>query len=702
MKCSKCGKEYEGNFCPYCGTPANPDKELCPVCGKEREEGKRYCRNCGHDFNSVNQKNKKAGAGALAKIKRVPKQAWILAAVLIIIIIAVVITVTILNNKFRLGVVEQIRLGSSKERVIDILGEPYDYDEDDSVFTYFSDNYRKLLEENDNFNPDDIEDWEDFENAFGDALELEQKLQTEEYQYIEVRFDSEGTVTSVFFDAARTEQTKNQAKAIESYEVLSDPTSIYVTESVQYAAHYTDGSYYMAKSETSLNIENEIYTVNWRDRYGDDCEYQFSKNSVNNSEYDSTTHTLIIFTDNGFVDIPKDVENVIIYDSVTSIGNSAFYNCTSLTSITIPDSVTSIGENAFFDCRSLTSLTIPNSVTSIGEYAFGYCDSLTSITIPDSVTSIGELAFNGRKSVVEGTIPTIAIDYIPKGNLQAVTITSGTSIGEYAFGYCDSLTSITIPDSVTSIGVYAFSGCTNLIQTENDVSYVDRWAIDCDAYATSVILRSNTAGIADEAFYGCTLLTSLTIPDSVTSIGNKAFYNCDSLTSITIPDGVTSIGERAFIDCSSLTSITIPDSVTSIGSDAFWYCTSLTSVTIGNGVSSIGNAAFSGCRSLTSVTIPDGVTSIGNEAFSGCRSLTSVTIPDGVNSISREAFEYCTSLTNVTIPDSVTYIGSYAFNGCSALETVYYTGTEEQWNEIDIGLYNTYLRRANIIYNYEG
>ena len=177
--------------------------------------------------------------------------------------------------------------------------------------------------------------------------------------------------------------------------------------------------------------------------------------------------------------------------------------------------------------------------------------------------------------------------------------------------------------------------------------------------------------LGDYAFYGCSGLTSLTIPSSVTSIGGEAFYGCSGLTSLTIPSSVTSIGDYAFFGCSSLTSLTIPSSVTSIGNNAFYGCSSLTSLTIPSSVTSIGYAAFSDCSSLTSLTIPSSVTSIGEAAFYGCSSLTSLTIPSGVTSIGEAAFSGCSGLTSLTIPSSVTSIGNYALKGCSGLTSIY-------------------------------
>jgi len=417
-------------------------------------------------------------------------------------------------------------------------------------------------------------------------------------------------------------------------------------------------------------------------------------------------------------DIPAEIDGV----AVTVIGNDAFYSCSSLTSVTIGDSVTSIGYRAFSSCSSLTSVTIPDSVTTIGNDAFYSCSSLTSVTIPDSVTSIGNWAFSSCSSLTSVTIPD-----------------SVTTIGNWAFSSCSSLTSVTIPDSVTTIGNRAFSSCSSLtsVTIGDSVTSIGNWAFSSCSSLTSVTIPDSVTTIGNRAFSSCSSLTGIwvdemneayssdecgvlfnkdksalivcpgaysgayTVPDSVTTIGDYAFYSCSSLTSVTIGDSVTSIGDYAFYSCSRLTSVTIPDSVTTIGDDAFYSCSSLTSVTIPDSVTTIGDYAFSWCTSLTSVTIPDSVTTIGDYAFKSCTRLTSVTIPDSVTSIGIEAFEFCSRLTSVTIGDSVTSIGDDAFSNCDSLTDVYYSGTEEMWNEITISYGNSDLLDATIHFNYE-
>jgi len=450
------------------------------------------------------------------------------------------------------------------------------------------------------------------------------------------------------------------------------------------------------------------------------------------------------------ITIPESVAYEGLTFNVTSIGDKAFYKCTSLISATIPDSVKSIGDYAFCNCTSLISATIPYSVKSIGDYAFCNCTSLTSVTIPDSVTSIGDHAFDCCTS------------------LTSVTISDSVkSIGDYAFSSCENLTSVIIPGSVTSIGRSTFYNCTSLTSIDYNGT-VSQWKsikgygnvskiIKCKdgivGNGNTVIIDNLKYKIYDDTASLVGYVDTpenLMIPKSfwydgytfkVSSIGVEAFYNCTSLTSVTIPNSVTSIGSSALSGCSNLKSvnyngtkaqwksisgygnvsqiikctdgiyansntiiidsvkyrlnddytaevisysgtpgnITILESVTyegltfkvtSIGSSAFSNCTSLKSATIPDSVASIGDSAFSGCTSLTSVTIPNSVESIGDNAFQNCSSLTSATIGNNVTSIGSSAFFGCSKLKKIEIPDSVTYIGSKAFDGTAFYNTV--------------------------------
>ena len=271
--------------------------------------------------------------------------------------------------------------------------------------------------------------------------------------------------------------------------------------------------------------------------------------------------------------------SVTIPNSVTSIGSSAFYYCKGLTSVTIPNRVTSIEVGTFAHCSSLTSVTIPNSVTSIEVGTFAHCSSLTSVTIPNSVTSIGNKAFyncNSLKTVI---------------NYSSLTISKGSSDYGYVGYYADKV--INAPNgSIEGDFVWAKIDGNNTLCV-----YI--------GYATELSLPENYKGenyvIGDYAFYKCSSLTSVTIPNSVTSIGDYAFYYCRGLTSVTIPNRVTSIGSSAFYYCSSLTSVTIPNSVTSIGYQAF-YGSGLRYIHIPN-VNNIGSNLFSNCNELTKVSL---------------------------------------------------------------------------------------------------
>ncbi len=229
--------------------------------------------------------------------------------------------------------------------------------------------------------------------------------------------------------------------------------------------------------------------------------------------------------------------------SVTSIGDNAFYYCTSLASVTIPDSVTSIGDNAFCCCTSLRGVTIPNSVTSIGDSALMECYSLTNLTVGSGVTNIGVAAFDGCTSLKAITVDPLNSSYSSVGGL--LFNKSQTTLFQYPGGKTGTYT---IPNSVTSIGACAFLDCTTL---------------------TGVTIGNSVASIGNQAFNYCTSLTAVIIPNSVTSIGVDAFLQCSSLTKLTIGSGVTSIADAAFQSCSNLTSVYFQGNAPSLGSDVF-------------------------------------------------------------------------------------------------------------------------------------
>ena len=465
--------------------------------------------------------------------------------------------------------------------------------------------------------------------------------------------------------------------------------------------------------------------------------------------YNGTTYQVTSIGEEAFRQCDG-LTSVTIPNSVMNIGGYAFDNCYVLTNVTIPNSVTTIGENAFSGCFALANITIPNSVTTIGDFAFEYCQALTSITIPSSVTTIGNGLFALCDALTSISVSSGNTVFDSRDNCNAIiekatnTLVCGcdktvipntvTAIGNYAFHYCNRLTSMNIPNSVTAIGNHAFDNCGSL--------------------------------------------TSVTIPNSVTTIGNYAFSYCSSLTSVTIPNSLSFISESSFKLCRALKTLIIPKSVEGVGIYSFDYCNALTSVTVYNetpptlsftafsnfdatlyvpygskaayeganywkdfasivemnpaqaitfadanvkalcvdnwdldddgelstseaavvtdlgqvfknssqittfqelqyftGLTAIGNLAFYQCTSLTSVTIPSSVKDIGKQAFNNCDALTSINIPSSVTSIGQNAFSGCHGLTSITIPSPVTFIDQNTFANCINLTSVTFPNT---------------------------
>jgi len=450
------------------------------------------------------------------------------------------------------------------------------------------------------------------------------------------------------------------------------------------------------------------------------------------------------------VTIPETVTYNGTTYSVTSIGDWAFYSCSSLTSITIPNSVMSIGDEAFSYCSALTSVTIGNSVTSIGNTAFSYCSALTSITIPNSVTSIGNTAFYDCSSLTSVTIGNSVTSigntafyncdsltktnytgdiagwckikfggtsanpisnshnlYINDQEIQDLVIPNTVdSVQNYAFYECFSLNAVTIPNSVKSIGYNTFQNCCFLKK-----DFINNSSLDAEenGYWGALVGESEVGGliIQETTVVGCRKnVTIATIPNYITNIGNNAFYDCSALTSITIPKSVTSIGNSAFYNCDSLTKTNYTGDIAgwcdikfdSSRSNPMFYSQNLyindqeiKDLVIPNSVDSIHDYTFYNGSALSSVSLSNSVTSIGNYAFSGCSSLTSITIPNSVTSVGNCAFDYCSSLNLVTLGKGVTSVGNWAFADCSSLTSITIPNSVTNigyWAFQNTGIYN--------------
>ena len=400
-------------------------------------------------------------------------------------------------------------------------------------------------------------------------------------------------------------------------------------------------------------------------------------------------------------------------NSVTRVGNAAFYGTAWYNNQ--PDGLVYTGQVAYKykgTMPSGTTITLRDGTACITDRAFSACSGLVSISIPNSVKIVGQEAFYGTAwydNQPDGLVYAGLVAYKYKGTMPSgtsITLRSGTpSITDYAFDNCSGLTIITIPNSVTRIGTSAFRGCSSLTSINipysvtdigktafNDCSGLTSITVasgnakydsrnNCNAIimtATNTLIRGckNTSipntvtTIGDDAFSGCTGLTSISIPNPVTVIGKCAFDHCTALTSINIPNSVTVINNAAFSECIRLTSVTIPNSVTEIRFGVFYGCSGLTRINLPNTITAIGECAFSDCIALTSISIPNSVTSIGSCAFRNCIGLTNLIIPNSVASIDAFAFQHCSGLTNILIPNSVTSMDENILIDCPSLASI--------------------------------
>ena len=359
------------------------------------------------------------------------------------------------------------------------------------------------------------------------------------------------------------------------------------------------------------------------------------------------------------------------------------------TCVVLKEGTLGIAALAFFNCSGMTDIVIPNTVTYIGMAAFKNCSGLTQIEIPNSVTTIGYQAFVNTPwydSQPEGLVYAGKVAYLYKGtmpdNTNIVLDEDTRGIATDAFRKCTGLTSVVIPDAVVNIGDGAFMDCGNLksVSIGKSVDFIGEAAFNhCSALESITVAsdnphfdsRNDCNAIIEtrinKLVVGC---RNTVMPDNIVRIGLQAFYYCSALESVELPNTLTVIEDMAFTNCSGLTSLVIPNSVTDIRYYAFSGCSGLTSVVIPDAVVKLGAGAFGGCSSLTSLEIPKYLTEIKDYTFVGCSSLTSVEIPDSVVTIGARAFASCKKLDRVTIGKSVASIGVRGFANIDALTTV--------------------------------
>ncbi|MCM1266301.1 MAG: leucine-rich repeat protein [Bacteroidales bacterium] len=425
--------------------------------------------------------------------------------------------------------------------------------------------------------------------------------------------------------------------------------------------------------------------------------------------------------------------SVVIPDTVTEIGQSAFSECSALTTVKMPDGVTEIKSSAFFKCKMLTTIDLPKNLKRMEGHAFGSCEALEELVIPKTLeyassasgTAVFENCGLTTVTVEEGLTKLPEALFRKAEKLTSVTLPDTvTEIGKSAFSDCAALEEIRLPDQITLIQETAFFRCVNLakINLPKNLNKIEGGAFQsCTALRTleipksledaakatttavfdhcgletvtfeegstkvpealfrkaenlkNVVLADTITEIEESAFYGCTALPALTLPDSVTAIGSTAFANCSVLAEIHLSKSLLSIGDGAFMGCTALKELEVPKSLKEVVNynryDVFQNC-GLETVTFEDGATRVADYLFRNAVNLKSVTLPQTVTEIGQSAFRGCTDLSAIALPDAVTVIMADAFYGCTGLAQTNLPKSLLKIEGGAFNNCTSLTEI--------------------------------
>ena len=481
------------------------------------------------------------------------------------------------------------------------------------------------------------------------------------------------------------------------YNWYSQPSSesmngVSVYRATNYSTIYGDGDDLFYDDSVNFVIQNGVLT-----KYNGFAAYVIIPDTV--TEIGSSA-----FKGNTYI------EFVEIPDTVTKIGNNAFEDCTQLKSIYIPDSVEEIGflsfsgcvnlsnvrltenekfeiisSNTFNNCKELYNINIPASVTEIDSGAFYNCEKISDVSLPSGLIKLGGGSFNNCKAITSITIPKTLTNVwgssnsLYKGpfygcdNLKEINFAEGiTKIPGSLFDYCQSLEEITIPNTVTSIGSYSFNNCTNLISIyiPDGVTEIGEGAFKNCKKLNNVILPKDLLVAEQYVFYGCESLDNIIMPNCISKIYKSSFYGCTGLNEIAIPNKVTQIDQSAFANCTSLKKVVIPSSCKTIGNSAFSHCESLTDLTISEGVENINSNAFEYNIALQSVTLPDSLTSLGDRVFQYCDVLDTVNLGNGITTIPKYCFYQDPNLVSIILPQQVTKVDEYAFANCTKFNDI--------------------------------
>lgn len=375
----------------------------------------------------------------------------------------------------------------------------------------------------------------------------------------------------------------------------------------------------------------------------------------------------------GHIGIPAEYNGL----PITEIGVSAFSNCSQIRNVVMTDSITKIGDTAFGWCYS-ARFVLSKNIQEIGRSAFENDGSIGDIDLPN-IETIGINAFawswNSSSTIKLGK-------NLREINENALVCFGGKFEVDEENQYFATIDGVLYNKDVTELVAYPYGKNDQSFMVPNSVTKICDYAFRYNEKLMNVTLPDSLVEIGQGAFYECRQIRSVVIPDSVTILKEQAFSSCERLASVEISANITEINANVFNNCDALTNVVIPDGITAIRYAAFANCNKLKNITIPSSVTAINESAFAGCLSLESIEIPSGVTILYNYIFDSCKNLTSVIINEGVQTIYSGCFNDCVNMDEITLPSTITWISGGAFYGCYYMYTIRFNGTMEQWNAI--------------------